>query len=319
MVISKTPLRISFVGGGSDLEDFYSKHGGKVISTTINKYIYVIIKERYDNKIVLHYTDNEIVSSVDEVRHELIREAMRMTNVGRKVEIITLADIPSQGSGLGSSSTLTVGLLNALYNYKGKQVTNEQLAEEACAIEIDILRKPIGKQDQYAVAFGGFNKITFNGSIDVKRIELSDNEKNRINNKLFLHYTNILRKSETILTEQKKNNNEKFIIKNTELVDKFEKILIDKKFDDIGIMLRKNWEYKKELAAKITNTEIDAMVNIAMEYATGCKISGAGGGGFLLSYVPDNHKEFLSVMGNYEELSFSFDNYGSRILLNTRN
>ena len=166
MVISQTPLRISFVGGGTDLKAYYSLFGGQVISASIDKYIYVIVKKRYDNLIVLHYTENEIVSSVADIRHEIIREALQLTGIENGIEIITLADITTKGSGLGSSSVLTVGLLNALYHYKGMQVTNQQLAEEACFIEINKLKKPIGKQDQYIAAFGGVKKIVFHSNVN---------------------------------------------------------------------------------------------------------------------------------------------------------
>ena len=159
MVISKTPLRISFVGGGSDLKEFWKDTTGKVLSSTIDKYIYVIVKGRFDNKIFLNYSDKEIVDNVNEINHDLIREAMIKTGVKDSVEITTLADIPSEGSGLGSSSSVTVGLLNALYSYKGVLVTSERLAREACEIEIDILKKPNGKQDQYAAAYGGLNSF----------------------------------------------------------------------------------------------------------------------------------------------------------------
>ena len=175
MIISQTPLRISFVGGGSDLEDFWKVHPGKVISTTIDKYIYVIIKGRFDNKIYLNYSNKEIVNSVNDIKHDLIREAMIKTGVVESIEITTLADIPSEGSGLGSSSSVTVGLLNALYAYKGTLVTAEKLAREACDIEINILGKPIGKQDQYSVAYGGLNTFCFNkdGSVSKEKIKLS--------------------------------------------------------------------------------------------------------------------------------------------------
>jgi len=161
MIITKTPLRISFVGGGSDLRDFYHISDGKVISSAIDKYVYVIVKERFDDKVYLNYSRKEIVNSVDEVEHDLVREAMRIAGIDKGVEITTLTDVPSEGSGLGSSSSVLVGLLHAFYAYKGEAVTNERLAAEACKIEIDILKKPIGKQDQYAAAYGGINKITF--------------------------------------------------------------------------------------------------------------------------------------------------------------
>ena len=161
MIIAKTPLRLSFVGGGSDLASFYQSTPGQVICTTIDKYVYAIVKERFDDKIYLNYSKKESVDHVEEIQHDLIREALKMTGVNHGVEITTLADIPSSGSGLGSSSAITVALLHSLHTYQNNLVTAEQLAKEACQIEIDILQKPIGQQDQYAVAYGGINRFVF--------------------------------------------------------------------------------------------------------------------------------------------------------------
>lgn len=324
MIISKTPLRISLIGGGTDLKDFYKNNLGHVISTTIDKYIYVIIKERFDDKIVLHYTENEIVEEIDQIKHELIKEALKKAGVTKGIEIITLADIPSKGTGLGSSSALTVGLLNAFYTYKGIQATQEKLAREACEIEIDILKKPIGKQDQYIAAYGGLKKFTFlkDDTVDIKSFNLSGNERRVIGSNLILHFTNITRDANVILNNQKNNidvkNKELLLISN--LVHNVEKAIEAKKFNEIGEVLKLNWEAKKSLTDNITNDVIDNMVNRAMENgATGCKIAGAGGGGFLLSYVPrDNQDKFRKAMTEYKELPFMLDPFGTRIIFNIR-
>jgi D-glycero-alpha-D-manno-heptose-7-phosphate kinase len=324
MIISKTPLRISLIGGGTDLKDFYINNLGHVISTTIDKYIYVIVKERFDDKIVLHYTDNEIVDSVDQIKHELIKESLKKVGILKGIEIITLADIPSKGTGLGSSSTLTVGLLNALYTYKGVQVTQEILAKEACEIEIDILKKPIGKQDQYIAAYGGLKKITFNKdeSVEIKSFNINANERRVMGSNLTLHFTNITRDANVILNDQKNNieskNKELLLISN--LVHNVERAIEAKSFKEIGEVLRLNWEAKKSLTDNITNGVIDNMVNLAMENgATGCKIAGAGGGGFLLSYVPrDKQDKFRKAMNEYKELPFMLDSFGTRIIFNIR-
>src|SRR3989344_9515070 len=186
MIITQTPLRISFVGGGTDISDFYQKYGGAVISTAINKYVYVIVKERFDEMIYLNWMKKEIVSRVDDIEHELIREAMKKTGVLKGVEITTLSDIPAEGSGLGSSSSVTVGLLQALYQYRGEIVDAERLASEACQIEIEILKKPIGKQDQYIAAYGGLKHFSFhqNGQVTVSRPNISDEVINELNQKL---------------------------------------------------------------------------------------------------------------------------------------
>jgi len=324
MIISKTPLRISLIGGGTDLRDFYSKNLGHVISTSIDKYIYIIVKERFDDKIVLHYTDNEIVDSVDKIKHELIKESLIKVGIDRGIEIITLADIPSKGTGLGSSSTLTVGLLNALYTFKGTQATQEKLAKEACEIEIDILKKPIGKQDQYIAAYGGLKKFTFNKdeSVEIKSFNLNGNDRRVIGSNLTLHFTNITRDANLILNNQKNNievkNKELLLISN--LVHNVDKAIKNKNFKEIGEVLKLNWEAKKSLTDNITNGVIDKMVNLAMgNGATGCKIAGAGGGGFLLSYVPrDNQDKFRKAMTEFKELPFMLDPFGTRIIFNIR-
>lgn len=324
MIISQTPLRISFVGGGTDMSSFYNQTPGMVISTAIDKYLFVIVNERFDDKIYINYMKKEIVDSVNEIEHELVRETMKMTGVEKGIEITMLADIPSTGSGLGSSSTLTVGLLNALYNYKGKQVSAEQLAREACAIEIDILNKPIGKQDQYIAAYGGINKFIFNsdGSVDVKSLDLTRDNRIKIGSNLLLHFTNITRKADSILFDQKNNTDNNILMLNNlvELVNKLENELIYENWDAIGFLLKENWNIKKKLAKGITIPEIDQMVEHAMQGgALGVKIAGAGGGGFLLSYVPRNEQDkFRSSMRQYIELPFMLDPFGSRIVYNMR-
>ncbi len=322
MIISKTPLRISFVGGGTDIVSYYGKNPGKVISTAINKYIYVIVKKRIDDLIVLHYTKNEIVETVGEIQHEIIRECLKMVGITGGIEIITLSDITTQGSGLGSSSVLTVGLLNALYFYKGISLSNHQLAEKACEIEIDILQKPIGKQDQYIAAFGGVNKFTFNPDETVVAEKLNLNEANMdlLRNNVYIYNTNITRKADAILSQQGKSadKNEDSLTTIANMVDRLEKAFAQGDVDSLGRMLFENWELKKNLAGGISNGEIDTMVENALSNGcTGCKIAGAGGGGYLICYVPsENHRQFLKAMEQYNLVNFDFDPYGSRIVFN---
>ena len=324
MIISQTPLRISLAGGGTDLQAFYGQALGMVLSSAIDKYIYVIIKERFDDRIVLHYTENEVVERVEDIRHDLIRESIRLTGLERGVEIITLADIPSTGSGLGSSSTLTVGLLNALHVFKGEQVSAEQLAREAVHIEVDVLHKPIGKQDQYIAAYGGLRKFEFHPDDSVKTvaIPLTEEERLILGSRLFLHFTNITRNADTILTEQQQNvpNNRVFLQRIADLVPRLETGLRAHDFDVLGELLRENWELKERLARNISNAAISTMAKQARHSgATGCKIAGAGGGGFLLSYVPaDSQEHFLRGMVAYRNLPFALDPFGSRIMLNIR-
>lgn len=324
MIITKTPLRISFVGGGSDLRDFYYISDGKVISSAIDKYIYVIVKERFDDKIYLNYSRKEIVNSVDEVEHDLVREAMKIAGIDKGVEITTLADIPSEGSGLGSSSSVLVGLLHAFYAYKGEAVTNERLAAESCKIEIDILKRPIGKQDQYAAAYGGINKITFrkNDTVEVQKIKMNDQQYRKFGSNLFLFYTDKTRDASEILSSQKANtkNNLEVLKKMVDLVDIFEEDLIEENYDQLGRLLHKNWQYKKELSIKISNGDIENMYRTALDAgAVGGKISGAGGGGFLLLYVPiESQNKVRQALSGYRELPFFLEKYGSQIIFNQR-
>jgi len=324
MIISKTPLRISFVGGGTDLPSFYEKDFGAVLSCTIDKYIYVIIKVRFDDLIVLNWAKKEIVNCIDEIEHELIREAMRKTGIDKAVEITTIADIPSEGSGLGSSSSLTVGLLNAFYAYMGIQVPPERLAREACEIEIDITGKPIGKQDHYAAAYGGLNEIIFfkYGDVKVKKINISNGKLRILGSNLLLFYTDIIRKADKILKKQ----NEKTDVIFDQLSKMRDQVLVlrnhleNENLDPLGLILKKGWEMKKSLLPEISNGRIDNMYKWALDAgAIGGKICGAGGGGFLLLYVPrEKQVDVRKALKKYREFPFMLERYGSRIIFNQR-
>ncbi len=324
MVISQTPLRISFVGGGTDLKSFYKMEDGMVVSATIDKYVYVIVKERFDDKIYINYSQKEISDDVNKVQHELVREAMKKTGVTKGIEITTLADVPSEGSGLGSSSSIAVGLLNALYNYSGIQVTAEQLAREACEIEIDICGKPIGKQDQYIAAYGGLNQITFHSdeSVKVNRIIISNDNFRRFGSNLLLFFTNKTRDANVILKEQKQRIDLKreTLRVMRDLVPKFRDFLIDSRFNEVGKLLHENWLLKKSLVSSISNSEIDNMYTKAMDAgASGGKICGAGGGGFVLLYVTqDKQDKVKNALNDYRELPFMLEQFGSKIIFNFR-
>ncbi|HDN94687.1 MAG TPA: GHMP kinase [Nitrospirae bacterium] len=324
MIISQTPLRISFVGGGTDLKSFYHKEDGMVLSTAIDKYVYVIVKERFDDKIYINYSIKEIVDDVSQIKHQLVREAMKKIGIDKGVEITTLADIPSEGSGLGSSSTVTVGLLNALYNYVGKQVTLEQIAREACEIEIDICGKPIGKQDQYAAAYGGLNKITFHSdeSVSVDKVSLFNKDIIQLGSRLLLFFTNKTRKADAILKKQKRTtgDNLEVLKQMRDIVPTLERSLVMCNFNKLGKLLHENWLLKKSLVGSISNPEINKMYNKAMDAgATGGKICGAGGGGFLLMYVPKAKQDKVrAALSDYREMHFMLDSFGSRIIFNVR-
>ena len=324
MLITQTPLRISLLGGGTDLKEFYEFDEGYVISTAIDKFIFVIVKERYDDLIYVNYSKKEIVKDIFELEHELVKECLFTVGIKNGLEISILADIPSEGSGLGSSSSLTVGLLNALYIFLGKQVPPERLAEEACDIEINRCKKPIGKQDQYIAAFGGLNSFLFNkdGSVTTKGINISESEKRILGSNMLLFYTGVTRKSNEILSEQSKETkkNFAFLKEIKELAVKAENVIYQKKFGEIGLLLKRNWELKKKLARKISNDEIDKMYQKAMKNgASGAKISGAGGGGFMLVYCERNHQNSVrEAMKEYREMPFLLENDGSKVIFNYR-
>lgn len=319
MIITQTPLRISLVGGGTDFPAFFNGESGRVISTTIDKYIFVILKRRFDNKIRVGYSKTEMVDSIDQLQHELVREAMRKTNVLGGIEISTMADIPSTGTGLGSSSSLTVGLLNALHAYRGEYKTPEILASEACEIEIDLLHKPIGYQDQYIAAYGNFREIIFGPGkiVNVHHLAVKKETLRKLQENLFLFYTGIARNSGDILKEQQSNIeiNLGNLRKMKEMVNHIHEALINHDPDRVGTILADYWSLKKELASAITNSEIDLIYRKALELgATGGKLVGAGGGGFLLLYIPREYHDSMRNNLGLQELSFHFENYGSKII-----
>jgi D-glycero-alpha-D-manno-heptose-7-phosphate kinase len=325
MIISQTPLRISFVGGGTDLKDFWSVKPGAVLSTTIDKYVYVVIKERFDDYIYVNYSQKEIVDKPSDLQHDLVREAMIKTDIKGGVEITTLADIPSEGSGLGSSSSITVGLLNAFYAYQGEQVTAAQLAQEACEIEIDILGNPIGKQDQYVAAYGGLREITFNPdeTVTIESIKIQNSHKRSFGSNLLLFYTDTTRHSSDILIEQKAKTHKKIDIL-TQMRDQvysLRKILESNDYyDRSGQILHEAWLYKKQLSGNISNPEINKMYQQARDAgALGGKISGAGGGGFLLVYVPrEKQNAVRTALKDYRHFPFMLEPDGSKIIFNIK-
>jgi len=324
MIISKTPLRISFAGGGTDLSSFYEKGFGAVLNCAINKYIYVIIKERFDDLIILNWTKRESVNRPEDIEHELVREALKRTGIKKGVEIITLAEIPSEGSGLGSSSSLIVGLLNAFYEFKGIQASHERLAVEACKIEIDILGKPIGKQDHYAAAFGGLNEIIFNknGSVKVNRINISDENLRILDACLLLFFTGMTRKAEAILKKQKEKTDFIFetLMKMRSQTSYLKDCFENRGIDSLGEIMNCGWAMKKSLLSEISNKDIDEMYGKALKAgASGGKICGAGGGGFLLLCVSiENQNAVKDALKEYREFPFMLERYGSRIIFNHR-
>ncbi len=321
MIIVQAPLRTSLFGGGTDFPGYYLEHGGCVLTSAIDKYIFVTIKRRFDNKLRVGWTHTELVDSVDELHHELIREALRLTGIDHGVEITTMGDIPSEGSGLGSSSTVTVGALHAMYTLRRELVVAERLAAEACRIEIDVLGKPIGIQDQYIAAYGGLRFMEFmpgNGEVRSTRIDLDPATKRQLNHNLLLFYTGVTRKADSILAEQQSNiRSRESVLEEMKHVahtacDKLQQGDVDA----IGDLLHESWLLKKQLASKISNGEVDDLYELARRAgATGGKIAGAGGGGFLLLYCPPGHQEHLRrELHMLQELPFNLGQDGSKVI-----
>ena len=324
MIITQTPLRISFLGGGTDFREYYLQEGGGVVSSAIDKYIHVVIKERFDEQIRVGYTRTELVDDIDELEHELVRECLRKTGITKGVEIFTMGDITAEGSGLASSSTVTVGLLNAMYTYLGTPKEYETLAQEACEIEIDVLKKPCGVQDQYIATYGGQRFLHFrrDGRIEVESLHLNREQRRLLNRNLMLFSTRVTRRSETVLSEQAHNINERLDVlrEMTALARKARACLQASAFDELGLLLHEGWQLKKQLASRISNPGIDEMYDVALRAgAIGGKISGAGGGGFLLLYCPWHKQDDVrAALHQLPELHFNLESNGTKVIFDCR-
>jgi D-glycero-alpha-D-manno-heptose-7-phosphate kinase len=324
MVISRTPLRVSFAGGGTDLPAFAERHGGAVVSTTIDKYVYVLVNERFEDTIRVSYTKTEIVDRPEDLEHDLVREALRAAGVERNLEIVTVADIPARGTGLGSSSALTVGLLHALFTHRGIRKSPAELAAGACRIEIDVLGKPIGLQDQYASAFGGLQALHFGKRGEVRRVPLAlpAVERERLERDLLLFYTGHQRDASGVLAAV-----EERITRDHAAVDVLramrdcaiglaDALAAGGKAELVGRALGADWELKRSLHDGVSSPRIDqAYESVLAAGALGGKIVGAGGGGFLLLYVPEERQRRVrETLRDWKELAFEFEPEGSRII-----
>jgi len=322
MILTKTPFRVSFAGGGSDLPEFYKRKAGAVVSCTIDKAMYIAIHPYFHDKIRIKYSRTEDVSSVAEIEHPIVRECLSLLGIERGMEIASFADVPA-GTGMGSSSAFTVGLLHALYTRSGKSPSPEQLAS-ACEIELDRVKAPIGRQDQYAAAFGGLNFIRFheNGSVDVEPVRCTAQTREALSRRLMLFYIGQEREASSILTEQSRNmaEKEKFhrVEEMAELAAELRVVLEKNELNTFGEILHRGWQLKRGVASGITNSVVEANYQIARDAgAEGGKLLGAGAGGFLLlSCRAEKQQQVREALGNLREMSIALISEGSQVLHN---
>ncbi len=324
MIITQTPLRISLFGGGTDFPEFYRREGGSVLTTAVDKYVFVIIKARFDDLIRVGYTRTELVERVDQVQHDLVREALRLTGIDRGVEIATMADVPATGTGLGSSSAVTVGLLNAMYTYLNDTRPAADLARLACQIELERLGRPMGKQDAYISAFGGFRRLRFHPDerVEVESLPLEEKVLRQLSQNLLLFHTGQSRDAGTILAEQQANIPRRLgeLRELKAMAEEGCRLLLAGQVDEFGRLLDTAWQVKQRLASGIANGTIQAMYESARRAgALGGKVCGAGGGGFLLLYCPyERQHQLRQALAGYRELVFRPEKDGSKVVLNLR-
>jgi len=321
VIITRTPLRISFAGGGTDLASFYRTYdGGAVVSAAIDKFVHVIVNEKFDRSIRVAYSKTENVDDLGNLQHELVREALRATGLREALEIHTIADIPGEGTGLGSSSTLTVGLLNALYAFRGQLKDPAELASEACQIEIETLGGTLGKQDQYIAAFGGVQHFEFRAdeSVRANPLPLTPAEREAFSDHLSLYYTGITRKAEGILKDQdtRTSENKDALLRLRDLAGEARRAIVARDWPGVGKVLEEGWQLKRGLSAGITNPQIDEWFARAKSAgAFGGKVTGAGGGGFLLLvHPPERSRQISSALSTLQRLPVRITPEGSRIL-----
>jgi D-glycero-alpha-D-manno-heptose-7-phosphate kinase len=322
MIITRTPFRVSFVGGGSDMAAFYEKHEGAVLSCTIDKYMYLFSHRFFEpDKIRAKYSKTETVGNPSELEHPIIRTVLEKFGISGGIEISSIADVPA-GTGMGSSSSFTVGLLHNIYAHKGITPSKEQLAAGACEIEIDILKEPIGKQDQYAAAYGGFNIFRFrkDGSVITENLNIETSVLQALKNNLVMFYTGVQRSASGILAEQQASisQEDKFnrLKAMTLLVDDLKNCLQKGEPDHVGKILHENWILKQQLTDSISNAPVNEAYKAALESgATGGKLLGAGGGGFLLFYCPKNKQDRLKeALKKLRYFEFDFESEGSQVI-----
>jgi len=322
MIISRTPLRMSFVGGGSDLPTYYRQYGGAVLSTAVDKYVYVSVNKKFDGGIRIAYSKTEEVDHIEKIEHRLVRATLQMLEIPGGIEVTSTADIPSRGTGLGSSSAFTVGLINVLSAYLGRHVSAEQLGRLSCEIEIDRCGEPIGKQDQYASAYGGLSLIEFkpDDSVLVTPLVLQRKIREAVESNILVFYTGITRSASGILKEQSSSvadstGKQKMLNRMVELVYELRDELQNGHLNSMGEILDENWRLKKQLASGITSDAIDDWYAKAKSHgALGGKLLGAGAGGFLMFYAPSERHDVIEKALGMRRIHFGFEPLGSRII-----
>lgn len=325
MIISKTPFRMSYVGGGTDIRAFYENEPGAVISTSISKYMYVSIHEKFDEGIRIAYSNVEEVSSVEEIKHPLVRECLKLTGIAGGLEITSTADIPGKGTGLGSSSSYTVGLLNALYEYKKTRIERYKIASEACDIEINKCSEPIGKQDQFAAAFGGLKMYEFmpDESVKITDINCSDSFKSLLNESNISFYLGSTRSASKILKHQTKissNRDKKLILRRmANIAREFKAAIEESNFDMVVELMNENWALKKSMTSKISNSFIDDVYETGISAgANAGKLLGAGAGGFVTFIAPKkSHNHIRNALIKLKEVDLKMENDGTKIIYNS--
>jgi D-glycero-alpha-D-manno-heptose-7-phosphate kinase len=322
MIVSKTPLRMSFVGGGSDLPAFYREEVGAVLSTSIDKYMYICVNKKFDGRIRISYTKTEDVQHRAEVEHPLVREALKLVGIDGGIEITSMADIPSKGSGLGSSSAYTVGLLNALYAYRNQFASKEKIASQACEIEIERCGEPIGKQDQYAAAYGGLNLIRFHpdDSVSVDPVICKTSLLQEIEDSTLVFFTGRTRSASAVLANQSaaiRTTDRRILMRQmVQLAFEMKEQLESGTLEHFGNLLHENWRIKSQLTSGITDPQIDAWYASGIAHgAVGGKLLGAGNGGFMMFYAPkERHTQIKDALSDLEPVKCRFDRGGTQIV-----
>jgi len=321
MIVVRTPFRISFTGGGSDLPSYYRHGYGAVVSATIDKYMYIAIHPYFQDKIRIKYSRTEDVDRIEDIQHPIVRECLAWQHIPLGMELASFADVPA-GSGLGSSSSFAVGLLHALHAHQHEDVSAEDLARSACLVEIERLKEPIGKQDQYAAAYGGLNYLRFNAdeTVCVEPVALDAAGRSEFERRLLLFYIGQEHKSGEILAEQSRNmaDNGKFglVTHMVEIAEQFRAALERRRFAECGRLLDENWQLKRRLASGVSNTRVESIYERALACgATGGKLLGAGGGGFLLLYCePEQQARLRAQLADLREMPIHFSEGGSTVL-----